>query len=50
VDLGPSAWKKEDRRVRQTAQLFVDGAIEPWLIVSDLKMEQTSGKIALWAH
>jgi len=35
---------------RKTAKLFVNGAAQPCLIVNDLKMGQTSGKIALWAH
>jgi hypothetical protein len=51
VDLEPSAWTKMKIVVSgQTAQLFINGAIQPCLIVNDLKMGRTSGKIALWAH
>ena len=51
VDLDPGAWtqmtiKVSDRR----AQLFVNGAAQPCLIVNDLKLGTTHGRIALWAH
>lgn len=51
VDLEPSAWTKMKIVVSgETAQLFVNGGIQPCLIVKDLKMGHTFGKIALWAH
>ena len=32
------------------AQLYVNGASQPCLIVNDLKHGDTRGQIALWAH
>jgi hypothetical protein len=32
------------------AQLYVNGADQPSLIVNDLKLGETRGQIALWAH
>jgi len=51
VDLAPGAWTElrisvSDRRAR----LFVNGAAQPCLIVNDLKLNATQGRIALWAH
>ena len=33
-----------------TAQLYVNGAAQPALIVNDLKLGDAAGKIALWSH
>jgi hypothetical protein len=51
ADLDPGAWTGmrivvSDRR----AQLFVNGAAQPCLIVTDLKLASTRGRVALWAH
>ena len=51
VDLDPGAWTDvkitvSDRR----AQLFVNGATQPCLIVNDLKLGAAHGRVALWAH
>jgi hypothetical protein len=32
------------------AQLYVNGADQPCLIVNDLKLGETHGQIALWAY
>jgi hypothetical protein len=32
------------------AQLYVNGADQPALIVNDLKLGDSSGAIALWSH
>ena len=51
VDLDPGSWTEmkitvSDRR----AQLFVNGATQPCLIVNDLKLGAAHGRVALWAH
>jgi hypothetical protein len=33
-----------------TARLFVNGAVQPSLVVTDLKHGDRSGRVALWAH
>jgi hypothetical protein len=49
VDLEPGAWTKVKIVVTGTkAQLSVNGADQPCLIVNDLKPGESSGKIALW--
>ncbi len=51
VDLEPGAWTKIKIVVAGTAaRLYVNGAAEPCLIVNDLKLGETQGRIALWAH
>jgi hypothetical protein len=51
VDLDPGAWTKMKIAVSGTeARLWVNGAQQPCLIVSDLKLGDRGGKIALWAH
>jgi hypothetical protein len=32
------------------AQLYINGAAQPCLIVNDLKLGDSAGQIALWAH
>jgi hypothetical protein len=51
VDLEPGAWTSmkivmSGRRVA----LYVNGASQPCLIVNDLKLGETHGSVALWAH
>lgn len=49
VDLEPGAWTPIRIEVRQgVAQLFVNGAKQPALIVSDMKNPPAAGRIALW--
>lgn len=49
VDLEPGKWTKVRITVNGTqARLFVHGAEQPTLIVSDLKMGDTQGAVALW--
>jgi hypothetical protein len=51
VDLDPGAWTRMKIVVSGTrAQLYVNGADEPCLVVNDLKHGDTHGRIALWAH
>lgn len=51
VDLDPGAWTSVKIVVAgKTARLFVNGAQEPCLIVNDLKLGESEGQIALWAH
>lgn len=51
VDLEPGAWTRVKIVVAGThARLFVNGAQEPCLIVNDLKLGETEGRIALWSH
>jgi hypothetical protein len=51
VDLDPGAWTKMKVVVSGTkAQLYVDGADQPCLIVNDLKLSETRGQIVLWAY
>jgi hypothetical protein len=49
ADLQPGVWTKMRLVVSGTrAQLFVNGATQPCLIVSDLKLDDTHGLIGLW--
>lgn len=49
VDLVPGAWTRVRIVVQgTTARLFVHGATQPALIVSDLKLGESSGAVALW--
>ncbi len=51
VDLEEGAWTKMKIVVSgTTAQLYVNGSDQPCLIVKDLKLGDTHGQIALWAH
>ena len=50
VDLEPGVWTKLRIEVRGTnASLFVNGAAQPALVVHDLKLGVTRGRIALWS-
>jgi len=50
VDLDAGAWTKMKIVVSGTkAQLYVNGAEQPCLIVNDLKLGDSHGQIALWA-
>jgi hypothetical protein len=49
VDLEAGAWTPIRIEVRQgVAQLFVNGARQPALIISDMKNPPATGRIALW--
>jgi hypothetical protein len=49
VDLAPGEWTQVRIQVSGTkARLYVNGAVEPVLIVNDLKQKPTEGQIALW--
>jgi hypothetical protein len=49
VDLEPGAWTKVKVDVRgDKARLYVNGAIQPALIVNDLKRGKSKGAVALW--
>lgn len=51
VDLEPGAWTKLRIEVSGTkARLYVNGATQPCLIVNDLKLGESRGKIALWSR
>jgi hypothetical protein len=51
VDLEAGAWTKMKIVVSGTkARLYVNGADQPCLIVNDLKLGDTRGQVALWAH
>ena len=51
ADVEPGAWTKVRIEVRgATARLFVNGAAQPSLIVSDLRLGESHGSIALWAR
>ncbi|MBK5097758.1 MAG: hypothetical protein JJE01_08245 [Gemmatimonadetes bacterium] len=51
VDLVPGAWTKVRIEVSGVqAQLYVNGAEEPTLIVNDLKRGNVSGQAGLWLH
>ncbi len=51
TDLEAGAWTELKIVVSGTkARLYVDGADQPCLIVNDLKLGETRGQIALWAH
>ena len=49
TDLVPGAWTKVKIVVKGVqAQLYVNGADQPCLIVNDLKLGETRGQIGLW--
>ncbi len=49
TDLVPGAWTKMKIVVAGVrAQLYVNGAEQPCLIVNDLKLGESAGQIALW--
>jgi len=49
VDLQPGVWTRMRVRVSGTrAELYVDGAEQPCLIVRDLRLGATGGGVALW--
>jgi len=51
VDLDAGAWTHIKIVVSgTTARLYINGAAQPCLIVSDLKLGPTRGQVALWAH
>ncbi len=51
VDLEPGVWTKMKIVVSGTkAQLYINGADQPCLIVNDLKLGDSQGQIALWAY
>ena len=51
VDLDPGAWTKMKVIVSgTTAKLYVNDAAQPALVVNDLKLGDSHGQIALWAH
>jgi len=51
ADLDPGAWTKMKVVVSGAkAQLYVNGADQPCLIVNDLKLGETHGQIVLWAY
>jgi hypothetical protein len=51
TDLEAGAWTKMKIVVSGTkARLYVNGADQPCLIVNDLKLGDSRGQIALWAH
>ena len=51
ADLAAGEWTKLKIVVSGTkAQLFVNGASQPALIVNDLKLGPSQGAIALWSH
>jgi hypothetical protein len=51
VDLEPGAWTKLRIEVQGTkARLYVNDATEPCLIVNDLKLGDSHGRIALWTR
>jgi hypothetical protein len=51
VDIEPGAWTAMRIEVSgTTARLFVNGASQPCLIVNDLKLGDSHGRIALWAR
>jgi hypothetical protein len=51
VDLAPAKWTSIKIVVKdEYAELFVNGADQPCLIINDLKHGVREGKIALWLH
>jgi hypothetical protein len=51
ADMDTGAWTKMKIVVSGTkAQLYVNGAPQPALVVNDLKLGDGHGQIALWAH
>jgi hypothetical protein len=50
-DLEAGAWTKMKITVSgHKAQLYINGASQPCLVVNDLKLGDARGRIALWAH
>ena len=51
VDVEPGAWTKLRIEASGTkARLFVNGASQPCLVVNDLRLGESHGRIALWAR
>ena len=51
ADLEPGAWTTMRIEVSgRRAALYVNGATQPCLIVTDLKLGAVRGRVALWAH
>lgn len=51
ADMQPGVWTKMKIVVAGVkAQLYVNGATQPCLIVNDLKLGESHGQIALWAY
>lgn len=51
ADMDTGAWTKMKIVVAGTkAQLYVNGSAQPALVVKDLKLGASHGKIGLWAH
>ena len=51
ADMETGAWTHLKVEVAgTTARLYVNGAIQPTMIVNDLKLGDTRGAIALWSH
>jgi hypothetical protein len=51
VDLEPGVWTKMKIVISGTkVDLYVNDAAQPCLIVNDLKLGETHGQVALWAH
>jgi hypothetical protein len=51
VDLEAGAWTKMKIVVAgTTAKLYVNGAEQPCLVVNDLKLGDSHGQVAFWAH
>lgn len=51
VDLVPGAWTRVRVEVQgSSARLYVHGAEQPTLVVSDLKHGDSAGLVALWLH
>jgi len=51
VDIALGEWTKIKIEVKgKTAKLYVHDADQPCLIVNDLKLEESEGKVALWLH
>ena len=51
VDVEPGAWTKLRIEVDgRRARLYVNAAAQPCLVVNDLKLGESRGKIALWAR
>jgi hypothetical protein len=49
VDIEPAKWTLVKIVVAGTkAQLYVNGATQPCLIVNDLKLGEGTGQVALW--
>jgi hypothetical protein len=50
ADIQPGVWTRMRIVVAGAkAQLYVNGAVQPCLVVNDLKLGETHGSIALWA-